>query len=122
MAPPQGWGILAARLQNSVGDLIYSLQITIISKDTGQTWFVNSYGEGTVNSDPYYRENLVIGDLPAGDYTVWVPYEGSTFNADIHINPGMVSYFTFKGGIKNDLPPTPVVEFTPPVESPTPLP
>lgn len=124
MAPPQGWGILAAQLLDNIGNPVYSQQITVISKDTGQTWYVNSYGEGTVNSDPYYRENLVIGDLPAGDYTVWLPYDGSTFNTDIRINPGMVSYFTFRGkyGIKSQPPPTPVVEFTPPAESPTPLP
>lgn len=124
MAPPQGWGILAARLLNNIGEPIYSQQVTVISKDTGQTWNVNSYGEGTVNSDPYYRENLVLGDLPSGDYTVWLPYEGSTYNTDIHINAGMVSYFTFRGknGIKNEPPPTPPAEFTPPGETATPFP
>jgi len=124
MAPPQGWGILAGRLLNNIGEPIYSQQVTVFSKDTGQTWNVNSYGEGTVNSDPYYRENLVLGDLPSGDYIVWLPYEGSTYNTEIHINAGMVSYFTFKGknGIKNEPPPTPFAEFTPPGETATPLP
>ncbi len=124
MAPPQGWGILAARLSNNIGEPIYSVQVTVISKTTGQTWQVNSYGSGPANSDPYYRENLVLGDLPAGDYTVWLPYEGSTYNTEIHIDPGMVSFFTFRGknGIKNGPPPTPVAEFTPPGETATPLP
>jgi murein DD-endopeptidase MepM/ murein hydrolase activator NlpD len=124
ISPPQGWGILAARLQNNVGEHVYSQLVTVISKETGQTWYVNSYGEGTVNSDPYYRENLVLGDLPAGDYTVWIPYQGSTFNTDIRIDPGMVSYFTFRGmnGIRNEPPPTPVVDFIPPDQTATPSP
>ncbi len=121
LAPPQGWGILAARLTNNSGILIAGQLVTVISKQNGQTWYVKSYGEGTVNSDPYYRENLVMGDLPAGDYTVWLPYDGSTYNTDITISPGMVSYFTFRGsyGIKTDPPPTPVINFTPPPETPS---
>lgn len=124
LAPPQGWGILAARLMNNSGYLLGGQLVTVISKQTGQTWYVKSYGEGTVNSDPYYRENLVLGDLPAGDYNVWIPYDGSTYNTDITIYPGMVSYFTFRGssGIKTDPPPTPTVNFTPPPETLSPTP
>ena len=115
MAPPQGWGILAARIMNSSGYLLTSHPIKVISKDTGHTWTVNSYGEGAVNSDPYYKENLVLGDLPAGDYIIWVPFTGTTYDLDIHISPGMVSYFTFRGrnGFKSELPPTPVTNNVP---------
>jgi murein DD-endopeptidase MepM/ murein hydrolase activator NlpD len=124
LAPPQGWGILAARLMSTGGSLLEGLTVTIRSKQTNQTWYVKSYGQGTVNSDPYYRENMVIGDLPAGDYVIWLPYEGSTYNTDITITPGMVSYFSFRGknGIKTGLPPTPTAGFTPPVETNTPTP
>ncbi|MGW8251218.1 MAG: hypothetical protein ACWGO1_11295, partial [Anaerolineales bacterium] len=124
LAPPQGWGILAARVMNSSGELLEGQTVTVISKRTGQSWSVNSYGQGTVNSDPYYRENLVLGDLPAGDYVLWLPYEGSTYNVDITINPGMVSYFTFRGkyGLTLAPPPTPRPEFTPPSETTTPTP
>jgi murein DD-endopeptidase MepM/ murein hydrolase activator NlpD len=124
LAPPQGWGILSARVMNSSGELLSGQTVTVISEQTGQTWKVNSYGQGTVNSDPYYRENLVLGDLPAGEYVLWLPYEGSTYNIDITIYPGMVSYFTFRG--KNGLiiapPATPRPEFTPPIETITPTP
>lgn len=124
MAPPQGWGILAARVMNSTGELLAGQIVTVISEKNGQTWYVNSYGQGTVNSDPYYRENLVLGDLPAGNYELWLPYEGTTYNTDIVINPGMVSYFTFRGrnGLNTDPPATPQPEFTPPEETATPTP
>lgn len=122
LAPPQGWGILAARLLTTGGNLLNGVTVTIRSKQTNQTWYVKSYHQGAVNSDPYYRENLVIGDLPAGEYVVWLPYEGTTYNTDITISPGMVSYFSFRGknGIKTEFPPTPTPIFTPPVETNTP--
>jgi len=74
-----------------------------------QDWIVNSYGEGAVNEDPYYRENLVIGDLPAGEYTILMPFAGALVNFDITINPGRVTFFKFQGrkGFTTELPPTP---------------
>jgi hypothetical protein len=125
LAPPQGWGVLAGRLTNSLGEPLYGQVAIVRSKTSPQTWTVKSYGQGAAISDAYYRENLVLGDLPAGDYEVWIPYEGSTYNLDIHIVGGMVSYFTFHGrqGVKSGLPPTPQVSFTPPSEetvTPTP--
>ena len=119
LAPPQGWGILAGRVLNSKGYPLLSQAITVKSKDTGQNWIVNTYGEGAVNSDPYYNENLVMGDLPAGYYEIWIPFAGTTYNLDIEISPGMVSYFTFKGrnGFKTDLPPTPTTDVTLPSET-----
>jgi hypothetical protein len=73
------------------------VEITVRNKDTNQRWTVKSYCEGSVNSDPYYRENVVLGDLPAGTYVIWVPYAGVTYDFEIQISPGLVSYFTFRG-------------------------
>lgn len=116
LAPPQGWGVLVARVQDSNGDLLHSHTINVLLKSTGQTWTVNTYGKGTVNSDEYYQENMVLGDLPAGEYVVWLPFEGSTYDLDIEIKPGIVTYFTFRGkrGYNTNLPPTPGAKFTPP--------
>jgi murein DD-endopeptidase MepM/ murein hydrolase activator NlpD len=124
LAPPQGWGILAARIMDNWGGFIKGQVVKVHSKDTGQDWTVKSYGGDGANSDPYYRENMVIGDLPGGDYLIWLPYQGSTYDLDLHITPGMVSYFTFHGkdGFGTKLPPTPGADFTPPGETPSPTP
>lgn len=116
LAPPQGWGVLVARLMDSRGDLLHSQTVNIMSVASGQTWTVNSYGQGTVNMDAYYQENLVLGDLPAGRYVVWLPFEGSTYDLEIEIQPGLVTYFSFRGkrGYNTNLPPTPGAKFTPP--------
>jgi murein DD-endopeptidase MepM/ murein hydrolase activator NlpD len=117
LAPPQGWGILVARITDSLGDPLDSTDVKVIDRNSGQTWIVRTYGKGTVNSDPYYQENMVLGDLPAGDYTIWIQHSGATYNLDIRIDPGLVTYFTFKGkrGFKTGLPPTPAAGFATPL-------
>ncbi|HEX9028808.1 MAG TPA: M23 family metallopeptidase [Anaerolineales bacterium] len=116
MSPPQGWGILAARVMDRSGEPLYRQAVQVFNQDTNQSWTVNTYGNGSTNSDPYYNENMVIGDLPAGNYVVWIPYNGSTYNLNIQIKPGLVSYFTFRGrdGFFTSPPPNPPADFTPP--------
>jgi hypothetical protein len=71
---------------------------------------VKTFGQGSTNSDPYYQENMVIGDLPAGNYEVWIDYEGSTYDFDLKVQPGLVTYFTFHGKSGFRLEPPPSLE------------
>jgi murein DD-endopeptidase MepM/ murein hydrolase activator NlpD len=96
IAPPQGWGVLAGRVMQSNSELLYG-QYIIVSAPNGQNWFAKTYGAGTVNSDPYYQENMVIGDLPAGKYTIRIYYGGTSYTNEVTIEPGLVSYFEFRG-------------------------
>ena len=107
VAPPIGWGILAGRLMDSNGQLVPQLPLIVTSLANNQNWFGRSYGLEAVNSDPYYQENLVIGDLPAGKYTLRVAYAGLNFTQKIEIQAGLVSYFYFygKGGFELGSPP-----------------
>jgi murein DD-endopeptidase MepM/ murein hydrolase activator NlpD len=120
LAPPQGWGVLVARIMNTDGYPLESHLVTVRAIETGQNWSVKSYGKGQVVSDVYYHENLVLGDLPAGDYEVLIDYAGSKYNLDIRIHPGLVSYFTFRGknGYKTDIPASPQNAFSPPASPP----
>ncbi len=111
LAPPQNCGVLVGRLMNTNGSLLTHQSVVITSLETRQKWTVNSYGKDTVISDDYYRENLVIGDLPAGDYQVSLRYreEDDPLLTEVTIRPGAVTYFTFRGqsGFSTSLPPTP---------------
>lgn len=115
LAPPQGWGILAARIMASNGLLLEHNPIVVRSMETGQSWTVKSYGGSATNSDPYYQENLVMGDLPAGTYEVWVDYLGKTYDLNVEIQPGLVTFFSFRGsrGFNTFVPTPPGIEFTP---------
>lgn len=122
LAPPQGWGVLAARIMSANGLLMEHHPILVRNLDTGQSWTVKSYGGSASNSDPYYRENLVMGDLPAGNYEVWVDYLGGTFDLNVQIQPGLVTFFSFRGqrGF-NTFIPTPLgADFTPEFVTPEP--
>ncbi len=120
LAPPQGWGVLVARIMNTDGYPLESHLVTVRAKESIQNWSVKSYGKGQVVSDAYYHENLVLGDLPAGEYEVLIDYAGSKYNLDIRIHPGLVSYFTFRGknGYKTELPTSPQNVFSPPSSPP----
>ncbi|HEY3345359.1 MAG TPA: M23 family metallopeptidase [Anaerolineaceae bacterium] len=109
IAPPQGWGVLVGRITNTSGSYITNLQVVVKTADATRDWTVRTYGPEAVNNDPYYKENMVLSDLPAGDYIVWVEYLGVRYNLTVQIHPGMVTYFTFTGKylFHTDLPPAP---------------
>lgn len=116
LAPPQGWGILAARVMYTSGELLPDQVVNIRSVETNQYWYVITYGGNAVNSDEYYQENMVIGDLPGGKYVIWIEYDSTIFDQEVEIFPGMVTYFTFRGkaGYKLNPPPTPEPDFIAP--------
>jgi hypothetical protein len=58
---------------------------------------VRTYGPQAVNNDPYYQENMVLSDLPAGNYVVLIRFRGVLLNKSVTIHPGKVTYFTFSG-------------------------
>jgi murein DD-endopeptidase MepM/ murein hydrolase activator NlpD len=120
LVPPQGWGVLAGRIMDSAGQLKTSQDVIVHSLSSGQNWLAKTYGAETVNGDPYYQENLVIGDLPAGEYEIRVPYAGFNYVLEIEILPGVVNYFSMRGhsGFSTALPPDPGEVFLPPTEPP----
>jgi murein DD-endopeptidase MepM/ murein hydrolase activator NlpD len=117
IVPPQGWGVLAGRVMDSNRNLLLSRTVAIESISTGRRWSVFTYGPGSVRPDPYYNENMVISDLPAGRYIVTIVFDGRNYRQEIEIRPGQVTYFTFRGefGYSFDPPSPPGMEriFTP---------
>ena len=115
MAPPQGWGVLVGHLIGPDRQLLQLFPVFVTSEETNKTREIRTYGGGAVNSDPYYRENLVLSDLPAGLYRVVLTYEKDPYQFWVEIFPGQVTYFTFnlKDGFALAPPPTPVLDFLP---------
>jgi murein DD-endopeptidase MepM/ murein hydrolase activator NlpD len=109
LAPPQGWGVLTGRVMKIDGSLLRQKEIVIRSIDKNQVWYAATYSPLTVKSDPYYRENMVLSDLPAGKYTVEISYENQIISQEVDIQPGMVTHFTYYEGnpISVGRPPTP---------------
>jgi murein DD-endopeptidase MepM/ murein hydrolase activator NlpD len=115
LVPPLGWGIIAGRMMDTVNQPIYDQQLIITDPVHEHNWLAWSYGKTAVNSDPYYQENLVIGDLPEGNYLLRTSFGGMNFSVPIEVHAGVVNYFTFQGysGFSIGPPPMPGAEFTP---------
>ncbi len=116
LVPPQGWGVLAGRVMNTGGRKVEG-QLVIVRPPQGEHfWRANSYHRGYINSDPYYQENLVVSDLPAGRYEIVINYLSRIYTHEIEIYPGLVSYFSFRGrsGFTHEPPPLPGADFDPP--------
>lgn len=116
LVPPQGWGVLAGRVMNTGGRKVEG-QLVIVRPPGGeQFWRANSYHYGYIYPDPYYQENLVISDLPAGKYEIVINYLSRIYTHEIEIYPGLVSYFSFRGrsGFTHEPPPLPGADFDPP--------
>jgi murein DD-endopeptidase MepM/ murein hydrolase activator NlpD len=116
MAPPQGWGILVGRLTDDKGNLLYQLPVDVRPMPSEVPLRkVITYAEGAVNADPYYQENLVLSDLPAGLYKIAFEYEERRLQYWLDIYPGQITYFTFniEDGFQVLPPPVPTLDFLP---------
>lgn len=116
IAPPQGWGIIAAQVMDRSSDFLERHSVMLRNVESNRYWTVITYGKGSVNPDLFYRENMVIGDLPAGKYVIWIKYEGTIYDETIEVLPGKVSYFRFYGslGFDTDQPDSSQSKFIPP--------
>jgi murein DD-endopeptidase MepM/ murein hydrolase activator NlpD len=95
ISPPQGQGVLVGQILELDGDKVWRVPIKLRSLEGKGNFDVVSYAEGSVNSDEYYNENVVLGDLPAGVYTMIVELETDVVRTEISIYPGQVTFFTF---------------------------
>ena len=120
IAPPQGWGVLVGRVLDTEKKTMARKEVILISEKTKKTYLVKTYGSGgAINPDPYYNENLVLGDLPAGIYKIVISFDKKDRQTWVEIFPGQVTYFTFAGenGFGTERPPAPALNFLPPLPS-----
>jgi murein DD-endopeptidase MepM/ murein hydrolase activator NlpD len=125
ISPPQGWGILVGQILTYGGRLLEQQAVYIypIREQDSQDellnylWIGKSYQNQAINFDPYYKENLTIANIPAGTYMVTIPVTniGRSFQKEIEIRPGQVTFIKFNlwRGFTEDFPPTPEVFFSP---------
>lgn len=116
MAPPQGWGVLVGRLTGEDGELLYQFKVEVRPMPSEVPLrTVKTYAEGSVNSDAFYNENLVLSDLPAGLYKIAFKYKEKDLQFWADIYPGQITYFTFtdEDGFQVLPPPVPTLDFLP---------
>jgi murein DD-endopeptidase MepM/ murein hydrolase activator NlpD len=123
ISPPQGWGLLVGQILTFEGRLLEQqvvylyLQEPKSDGDYPDPWIGKSYQNEAINSDPYYKENLTIANLPAGTYLLSIPVTeiGYSYQGLIEIKPGQITFIKFNlwRGFTVGVPPTPEVFFSP---------
>jgi len=122
LVPPQGWGVLVGRIMKDNWTPLFLQEINVNSIANGDTWLIKTYKDSpAIHSDDYYDENMVLSDLPAGDYEVSLKYNDIVYEQVVSIHPGMVTYLSFTVSTKfsTQLPPTSTINF---LSTATPIP
>lgn len=122
IAPYEGWGTLAGRFIDRRGRWMYGTLITVYPE--GSSWAIRqirTYLNDVVKPDDVWNENFVVGDLPAGRYTVLLSGGGETFRRQVEVLPGQTAYIVVQADFNYSPSPTPLPTPTPtPVGSATP--
>ncbi|HSM23513.1 MAG TPA: M23 family metallopeptidase [Anaerolineaceae bacterium] len=95
LSPPQGWGVVVGQIKDQYSQYINLKEVYVRNLDTNQTWMVLTYATNNINRDEFYKENLVLSDLPAGNYRISFTLNGDLFTEEIQIHPGAITFFTF---------------------------
>ena len=100
LAPAVDHGIVTGRIINRYGYLLNGWKFILTSQETGRYWVISTYDPDIISyheNDPYFQENYVLSDLPAGAYEFAMWYNGVHYTSIIEILPGTVNYINFNG-------------------------
>jgi hypothetical protein len=90
ITPFDRFGVLAARVTGPDGELVQGVRIELAGR--GSFFSGWTYADDTLNSDPWYGENFVIGDIRAGVYQLKVgEARNVVYTEDIEIVGGVVN-------------------------------
>lgn len=90
--PWQGFGVFAARIVDQNGQPVPGVRVELIGQ--GRYFPGWTYGDVTVNGDPYLQENIAIGDMPAGEYDIKVgEIRFTRYRGKITIEAGQTNFY-----------------------------
>lgn len=108
MASYVGTGVIAGRVTDISGNLVMDADVTIrnwatgLNVDTATTYIFQNTAID-VNSDPVWRENFAVGDVPAGRYEVIANIGGESVRRIVNVVEGTTTFVELSPGV----PPTP---------------
>lgn len=91
IAPFQNFGVLAGRIVDANGELVPGQRVELIGRGSFIPGW--TYESDSVNSDPYYGENFVLGDIRSGQYDLKVGEVRNILYRDVvFIEAGVVNF------------------------------
>jgi murein DD-endopeptidase MepM/ murein hydrolase activator NlpD len=99
IAPPEGYGVLAGKIESSDYVTLEKYPFMIRRLGTNDIWNYQTYIPDLAHMDDVYKENFVLSDLPAGKYQIdiWIWYQHFLYDVDIY--PGMTTFVLIHAGI-----------------------
>jgi murein DD-endopeptidase MepM/ murein hydrolase activator NlpD len=93
IAPYTGTGVVAGRVTDSDGQIIYDLSIALVNLETGSVdRRTSTYANYSVNADDAWGETFVFADMPAGHYLATASLEDVTWSGEVVVVPGATNW------------------------------
>lgn len=108
LVPFEGWGTLAGRFVDKNGQMISDATITVSPINVEAARRVQRTYHPSIASDPVWRENFVVGDLPAGNYTLRLDAAGHAYRREVTIYPGRTTFEVISTEFQFIATPTPI--------------
>ena len=99
MVPPEGYGVLAGRIETGDSWPLVDYPFHLISVDTKTDMSLMTYVGNTTHPDDIYQENFVVSDLPAGNYIIqtWVWWRFYSYT--VNVAPGQTTFVLIHSGL-----------------------
>jgi murein DD-endopeptidase MepM/ murein hydrolase activator NlpD len=99
LVPPEGYGVLAGRIESVDSWPMVEYPFTLRTLDGKHEWKLLTYVGNVTHPDDIYQENFAVGDLPAGTYVIdaWVWWRRYYFTVDI--SPGQTTFVVIHSGL-----------------------
>jgi murein DD-endopeptidase MepM/ murein hydrolase activator NlpD len=98
IAPLPGAGIVAGRVWSAAGEPVPQARVYgLVKPEPAETPFAFAETYGTrARGTPAYREHFAVGDVPPGEYVLWVEIEGRRVSRAVRVEAGRLSWVEFR--------------------------
>jgi murein DD-endopeptidase MepM/ murein hydrolase activator NlpD len=99
LVPPEGYGVLAGRIEAADSWPLVNYPFHLIRVDTKTDLRLQTYDGNVTHPDNIYQENFVVSDLPAGTYMIqtWVWWR--FYNFTFEVAPGQTTFVLIHSGL-----------------------
>ena len=94
IAPFPGTGVVAGQVWDTAGHPVPQARVYGLEKGEPQETpysYAETYGEHN-HPDPVYREHFAVGDVPPGNYTLWVDVDGRRVSRSVSVRENAVTW------------------------------
>jgi hypothetical protein len=100
LRPLPGKGTLVGLLVDGAGEPIQAHPLTLYRREGEERRWqdATTYPATDVNTDDEWRENFVLGDIPAGDYVVKTYVNGHLYTEEFTVRAAETSYVPLEAG------------------------